>query len=426
MDRKNRLIRNEKTSMILVIASCFMMTFVCMGFCSSNRSVYVVAITDALGISRSLFSFNDTCRYVATAVVNLYFGRLIAKFGVKKLVAAGFLCLTLATLFYAVGTHVVMFYLGGCFLGVGFSWTSTTVISYLVGLWCPERRGTITGFSLCANGLGGALAAQIITPIIYEAGNPFGYRNAYYLVIVLLVVSGILVTAFVREPDGHTRSGDVKKHKIRGNSWSGMTFAEAAKKPYFYVTCGCILLTGVSLQGIIGISAAHLGDVRIEPGMIATILSAHSVALCAAKFLAGVSYDKLGLRATIVICELFGVVSFVTLALSGNSSGGIACAYIWGITSSMAMPLETVLVPLIAADFFGEKEFPKIMGILVSVNTVGFAISTPVFNLVFDLWGSYLPMLYAVAGIMLLIIVGYHWAIRAANKERQRILSITE
>ena len=120
------------------------------------------------------------------------------------------------------------------------------------------------------------------------------------------------------------------------------------------------------------------------------------------------------------------MVSFVTLALSGNSSGGIACAYIWGITSSMAMPLETVLVPLIAADFFGEKEFPKIMGILVSVNTVGFAISTPVFNLVFDLWGSYLPMLYAVAGIMLLIIVGYHWAIRAANKERQRILSITE
>ena len=412
--------------MILVIASCFVMTFICMGFCSSNRSVYVIAITDALGISRSLFSFNDTCRYVATAVVNLYFGRLLAKFGVKKLVGAGFFCLTVATLLYAVGSNVVMFYLGGCFLGIGFSWTSTTVISYLVGLWCPERRGTVTGFCLCANGLGGALAAQIVTPIIYEAGNPFGYRNAYYLVAGLLIVSGILVTVFMREPEVKTGDAQIKKHKIRGKSWSGMTFANALKKPYFYVVSVCVLLTGVSLQGIIGISAAHLGDVGMASGTIATVLSAHSVALCAAKFLAGISYDKLGLRKTIIICELFGVCSFVTLALSSGSAVGVVCGYIWGITSSMAMPLETVLVPLIAADLFGEKEFPKIMGIMVSINTVGFAISTPIFNFVFDLCGSYLPMLYAVAVMMLVIIIGYHWAIHAADKEKHRILNLSK
>lgn len=34
------------------------------------------------------------------------------------------------------------------------------------------------GFVLAANGLGGALAAQVVTPIIYQEGNPFGYRNA--------------------------------------------------------------------------------------------------------------------------------------------------------------------------------------------------------------------------------------------------------
>lgn len=240
------------------------------------------------------------------------------------------------------------------------------------------------------------------------------------------MASGILVTAFVREPDGHTRSGDLKKHKICGNSWSGMTFADAVKKPYFYVASVCILLTGVSLQGIVSISAAHLRDVGIDSASIAAILSAHSVALCAAKFLAGISYDKLGLRTTIIICELFGVISFVTLALSNGSVSGITCGFIWGITSSMAIPLETVLVPLIAADLFGEKEFPKIMGVLISINTIGFAISTPIFNFVFDLCDSYLPMLYAVAVMMLVVVAGYHFGLRAADKDREKLLSLIE
>ena len=33
------------------------------------------------------------CRYIATAVVNLFFGALCARFGRKRLIAAGFSCL---------------------------------------------------------------------------------------------------------------------------------------------------------------------------------------------------------------------------------------------------------------------------------------------------------------------------------------------
>ena len=142
------------------------MGFVCLGFCSSNKSLYLGAITEALNIKRSLFSINDSFRYVATSVVNLFFGTLIVKFGPRKLVGAGFLCLIASTLIYATATNVAIFYLGGTFLGIGLSWCTTTMVSYLVGRWYPEKRGTVTGFALCANGLGGALAAQILTPII--------------------------------------------------------------------------------------------------------------------------------------------------------------------------------------------------------------------------------------------------------------------
>ena len=60
------------------------------GFCSSSKSLYISAITEALSISRSTFSINDSCRYIATSIVNLFFGVLIGRFGARKLIAAGF------------------------------------------------------------------------------------------------------------------------------------------------------------------------------------------------------------------------------------------------------------------------------------------------------------------------------------------------
>ena len=409
---------------ILVVAACFCMGFVCLGFCSSNKSLYLGAITEALDIKRSLFSINDSFRYVSTAVVNLFFGTLIAKFGPRKLVGAGFLCLIASTLIYATATDIAVFYLGGTFLGIGLSWCTTTMVSYLVGKWYPEKRGTITGFALCANGVGGAVAAQIVTPMIYEQGNPFGYRNAYYLVAILLAVVGVIATALVHEPkDAKAAPG---KKKARGKSWEGITLQEALRKPWFYGAALCVFVTGMGLQGINGIAGTHLKDVGIDKGVVASILSVHSVVLCFSKFLAGFSYDKLGLRRTLLICEFCGVCSFVALALSGSAGTGIVFAFAWGAVSALALPLETVMVPLIAADLFGEKDHARLMGIFVSINTAGFAFGTPVANAIFDIAGTYVPVLYAIAVAMLAIMVGFWFIINATEKEQKRQAALKE
>lgn len=412
MDSKEK---SAKLSGILTVVACFCMVFVCLGFCSSNKSLYLSAITEALGIKRSLFSMNDSFRYVATTVVNLFFGTLIAKLGARKLVGAGFLSLIASTLLYATAEHIALFYLGGMFLGIGLSWTTTTMVSYLVGRWYPEKRGTITGLALCSNGLGGALAAQIVTPIIYEEGNPFGYRSAYYLIAVILAVVGLLVVALLREPK--TPAAAPGKKKCKGKAWAGITLQTALRKPYFYGAAICVFATGMALQGINGIAAAHLGDVGIDKGVIASVLSVHSIVLCSSKFLAGLSYDKLGLRKTLLICEFCGVCSFLTLAYSGSGSWGTAFAFAWGAFSALALPLETVMVPLIAADLFGEQDHARIMGIFVSVNTAGFAFGAPACNAIFDVIGTYVPMLLVIACAMLAIMAGFHFIIKAADKE---------
>ena len=193
----------------VVAAICFLMVFSALGLCSSNKSLYLGAITDALEIPRSAFSLNDTFRYVTQVIINMFFGALVNKFGTKKLMCAGFLCLVASSSIYAFATNIFVFYIGGVFLGLGLSWTTTTMVGFVVGKWFKEKKGTVMGAVLAANGVGAALSAQIVTPIIYK--STFGYRNAYLLSAFFGIVIFLIILLFYREKN----DGEKYQEKVR-------------------------------------------------------------------------------------------------------------------------------------------------------------------------------------------------------------------
>ena len=413
----------------VIVAASFLMVFTVLGFCSSAKSLYVVPICNALNIERSLFSINDSCRYVTTSIINLFFGLLIGKFGARKLVSAGFICLIISSFLYSVAPNIYVFYAGGVFLGLGVSWTTTTMVGSIVGRWCKENKGTVMGFILASNGIGAALAMQILTPIIYREGDPFAYQDAYRIVTLILIVVGIIVVALLRDKP-KDEVGEVKfeakKKKPKGESWVGIEYSEATKRIYFYGAIVCIFFTGMVLQGISGVAAPRLTDAGLSAGYVATVMSAHSIALTVFKFLTGFMYDKFGLRITTNTCLTAGAVTMALLALVTNTPEGRVIAMIYGVFSSLALPLETVMLPIFANDLFGEKSFDKVMGIFAAACTSGFALGSPVANACFDILGSYDVALYASCGILVLVTLGMHFVINTAHKERKKIAAVSE
>lgn len=409
----------------VIVVTCFIMEFVALGFCSSNKSLYLSAITEALNIPRSLFSLNDSVRFLTSAVFHLFFGMLIQKLGARKMVAIGFACLMGAMQVYARAERIWVFYIGGFLLGAGLALCTSTLIGSVVRRWVKKNTGTILGFVMAANGLGGAVAAQIVTPLIYEEGNPFGYRNAYNLVTVVLLVTGILAVVFLRnQPKDDTAATPTHhKKKPRGGGWVGMDYQTAKKQPFYYMALVGIFLTGMVLQGVNGASAAHMKDVGLDPGYVATVLSIHSLALMGFKFLTGVSYDKFGLRITMIICDIAALVVMVLLALVTNSPTGRVYAMIYGIFSSLALPLETIMLSLITTDLFGVKSFDKILGIVSALNTAGYAVGAPLMNFCYDLYGTYVPFIWVCVGIMVLVTVMYQYVISSAAGKRKAILA---
>jgi len=393
----------------IIIGMCFLLIFVCLGFCSSNKSLYLAPITEALHIKRSVFSLTDSLQYISQAVINLFFGTLISRFGSKKLILSGLLSLMLSMSIYAYSSDVKGFWLGSIFLGIGLSWTTTTMVGYVINQWCAEKQGTVTGAVLAANGLGSAFATQIVSPIIYR--EVFGYRNAYKLIVLVLLGLSIVVILLYKD-----KKNGVREEKRSVQDKNRQIYSEIKKKPAFYMIIICIFLTGFILQGVSGIFPTYLRDLELNESLIVMAVSINSLVLAGSKFLTGIISDKWGLRIAATICDVAAIVSVLMLLSITDAEPGMFRIVIFVVLLSIAMPLQTVMLPIFAGHLFDIRSYSEILGIFVSANTIGYALSTPVMNWVFEIFGTYRPVFLVCGIVMGVVTISFQYVITALDK----------
>ncbi len=395
----------------VIVATCCLMVFISLGFCSSANSIYIAPITKALGISRGAYSITTSIRFITTSIVNIFFGTLIHRFGPKKLILVGFTSLTISSFICSLANNIIVFYLGGLFLGLGISFTTTTMVGSIVNKWCSKNQGTIMGIALASNGIGAMVARIILTPIIYS--NDFGYKNSYRLVCLILMGFALVVLALFRDnpktPDNDSEIKYEKKEKDKEGS------TEFLKRPYVYVALVCIFFTGVILQSVSQIADPHLRDSNVDMALITTVMSVHSIVLTGSKFFTGLIYDKGGLRVSSTICYVSAVIAMLALGFVGNSTTGVACSFVYSVLSSVALPLETIMLPIFARELVERKYFYKVLGIFVSVNTAGYALGGPVANFVFDFTGSYKLWIFFCVGLIAIVCITMNFVISRAR-----------
>jgi len=416
----------ENKSLKLTAVLCFLMVMISLGLCSSGRSMYLTAICDALDLQRGAFSIGTTFRHITTALINICFGSLVMKFGTKKLIGAGFLCLITFALINVFATRLYQFYISNIFLGIGLSWCGVTMASTVVNRTYTENKGKIMGAVLSANGIGGALAAQIISPIIFAEGKPFGYRTSYIMVACVLFVVMMTILLLYKENPKTLNQEVVKKKKKRGAGWIGMDYAEVVKKPYYYIAIFCIFITGVALTGISEIATPHMYDMGLSKPYVAILGSISSIMLTVSKFSTGVVFDKFGTKTSMNICYSCLVVSLIGLVLIANTTFGRGVALTRSFIASFALPLETVMLPFFATELFGDKPFEKVLGMFMAAKYTGAALGSPFGNLLHDFLGNY-NLAFVILSIMtVFVIVTMQFVLSSANKERQIILMNNE
>ncbi len=413
----------------VIFGVSFLVVFFSLGFGSSTKSTFLAAVTGQMGLDRGFFSIGDSLRFVVTSLLSFFFAFFVGKIGVRRMVGAGFAVLILSMLVQANATDYWHFYVGGILLGAGLSWTTTAVIGEIVGNWFTNNKGKMMGIILAANGLGGVASENVITRVIYgmDGQIPDGearWRTAYYVIAAIFAVVGALAFLLLRnkpsdvglEPLGQDAAEKKKKNDA---SREGPDFRVVLKKPYFYTMGVCIFIAGFVLQALSTLAKPHMYDLGVPKDYVILVFSVHLLAMTLAKVLSGVCFDKFGIRPVYIVCCICVMISTGSLALMSKTS--VILPWVYSVVSSFAMPLETVILPLLASGMFGKKAFRHVVGIFLSVNTLGNAVGIPTANFVFDRFGSYNGFLivstFAIAGVAVVAFLSMTAAMRDAKKE---------
>lgn len=407
----------------VILITCFLMEFLCLGFCSSNVGLYTKAVTEALQIKRSIYSLSQSIRYIVQVITALYFGALIHRLGIKKMVCVGLVSLTGSVLIRACATEFYHLYIGSVFWGIGMVLVGGTMAGTIVRRWFHQDVGRYTGIVMSANGIGGALAAQIISPIINN-GEAFGYRKAYLLSAGVAFAISVFIMIFLREQpeEGPAIQGTAGKKQPKGALWEGLPYDVLRKRPYFYATAALVFLTGISLQSIGSITLVYMADIGLSSSFIATTATVGSLCLTCSKVVVGMTYDKRGLRFTLLMCQSMGILAFFLKALLTNSTQGMVFALVAAIISTLATPMETVMMPLLTGDLFGMASYHKVLGIFTAMNSLGLCLGSPLGDLYYDLFGTYRPCFWFFTALLVAVAVAYRFVIRAAYRDKEELL----
>ena len=90
----------------IIVALCFLMTFTCLGFGSSTNQLFVKSVSEHLQVSRGAYSVIQTLRHVINCVISFFFGFFVLKLGAKRLICAGFVCLSGAFAIFSFAENI--------------------------------------------------------------------------------------------------------------------------------------------------------------------------------------------------------------------------------------------------------------------------------------------------------------------------------
>ena len=91
------------------------------------------------------------------------------------------------------------------------------------------------------------------------------------------------------------------------------------------------------------------------------------------------------------------------------------------VVFSMALPVMTILVPLLASSLFGYQAQNQYNGIFLSMVSAAGIVASPISNAVYDRIGTYSPVFLVAAVLTVVLMGGYLLLYRLADKDRAKL-----
>lgn len=346
--------------------------------------------------AESFIAFGATLTFFFAGMLSPFAGWLIQRFRLRTLMLTGCVMLGLGLIVHSQTSNATVVYAARALMGASLCLVGVLPSIVLVSNWFVRRRGLALGILLTGTSIGGVVLPQIATPLIAT----YGWRTA--MVVVSLLIWLLLIPAILffvtdkpeeigSQPDGEPPL-DTKEVNV---PVSGLTLVQALRTPLFWTLALCAAAVFypifVSTQQFI-LQAAKIGLSQQQAAYGLSTL--FFVSVCG-KFLFGYLSDRFSpTRVMVVCCFVMFASTLVLLNLTTSTIFAFLIPFGFGYGGTF------VLLQRIAADYFGNRDYPKILGVLIVIETVGASIGGLVTGRMADAaGGDYTYAFYAVIAV---------------------------
>lgn len=401
----------------LVAALLAMLTFAT-GLSFYNHAVILNALAEQPVFSVGSASVAVSLFFLSGGFAGLWVARWVNDFDPRFCICSGALICGLSLSALALVETVWHLYLVYLVFGIGFSASNLVPATTLVTRWFHKKRAR--ALSIASTGL--SLGGVLITPLCALLVENLGLVRAAPVMGGMYMI-GVIPIALIwlrpspeslgLLPDGEqpatfevTRDGAAGPHRSarsatgaqsgagsrQGMLLDGVSFREARRGRLFW---------GISLSYIF-LMMAQVGGISHQYGLARELLSEAQTALVVAilpvasivgRLVGGWVVEQLSIRSFAIGMMILQVVSLALL--SGGFSPWTLCLglVLFGITVGNLLMLQ----PLLIAEAFGIREYPRIFAMSNFMSSWGTALGPAALGLVYAASNSQYAMAYLVA-----------------------------
>ncbi len=376
-----------------VVAACFVVLATTSGLGFYGLAVYLNAFAKEKGWEVASISLATTVFFLAGGVVGLLVARVIARRDARLVVVAGGLLGALAlVLLGRVDERWQLFGVYALF-AVGFSAAGLVPASTIVTRWFHVKRSV--ALSIASTGL--SVGGIVLTPFAKWLLDERGLAAGTPWLAVIWLVGVVPVTLLLLEPDP-TPLGwlpDGERAATRGPALepTGVPFDVAVRHRFYRaVTVGYVLVLGSQVGGIQQL--VKLMEERTDARsatLATTFLAATSVV---ARLVGGRVAQRVELVRLTVGLAAAQAVALAAIAVLEIRIGLFAAIIVFGSTVGNLLMLQ----PLLVAERFGVRDYPRLFSRSQFVTMLGTAGGPLALGWLHDAAGGYRTSYLVAAG----------------------------
>ena len=368
-------------------------------------SIFIEHFIEDLGLSRSLVSTLFSAGTLVGGFTLPLWGRQIDRQGPRRMVTLISVIFGLACIYMGFVQNAVMLGFGFILLRMlgrgGLALVSQTVINQ----WWVRKRGLVIGIS----GFVVALLGMGAYPnLVYALIQALDWRMAQIILglSLLIIIAPLGFLLFRNRPEDHQLLPDgVSVLSSAENSATviadlqevNWTLKEAMRTRVFWVLIIGLSSFSMLTTGLLFHLVSIFQNRGFDPSAAAAALIPFSIAI--SKLGSRVLTDRIQLRYILSVGLLLQAVSLI----SANILQGTVTALLFGIILGLSNGIEFSLGSVAWASYFGRKNLGSIFGFASAMGVVGAAFGPLPFGIVYDISGTYQPVLIVAAGFCVLL-----------------------